>query len=171
VTGARGHRIAVGDLILTRYNDASIPLRNTDDPAAEQSAVRNGQRWLVTRINPDNNRLIARRLDDHTLGAFNNDYVREHITHGYTVTVHSAQGVTADTTHAALSETTTRAMAYVALTRGRDTNTAYLYRRTTEHEYQRESTEQDHVMDRGSGQRGAIAAWDRRQRRTPCDRA
>ena len=67
VTGARGHRIAVGDLILSRHNDASIPLRNTDDPAAEQSPVRNGHRWRVTAINPDNNRLAARRLDDNTL--------------------------------------------------------------------------------------------------------
>ncbi len=87
VTGARGHRIAVGDLILTRHNDASIPLRNNDDHAAEQSPVRNGQRWQVTHINPNNNRLVARRLHDHTLGAFTGDFVREHITLGYAVTV------------------------------------------------------------------------------------
>ena len=155
VTGARGHRIAVGDLILTRHNDASIPLRNTDDPAAEQSPVRNGQRWRVTHINPDNNRLIARRLDDNTLGAFTNDYVREHITYGYAVTVHSAQGVTADTTHAVLSENATRALSYVAMTRGRDTNTAYLYQRVTEHEYQQHSTELGHVMRQGSNQQAA----------------
>jgi hypothetical protein len=49
----------------------------------------------VTALNPDNNRLLARRLGDDTLGAFCNDYVREHITRGYAVTVHSAQGVTA----------------------------------------------------------------------------
>jgi conjugative relaxase-like TrwC/TraI family protein len=30
VTGARGQRIAVGDLIISRQNDVSIPLRNTD---------------------------------------------------------------------------------------------------------------------------------------------
>ena len=155
VTAARGHRIGVGDLILTRRNDASIPLRNTDDPAAENAAVRNGQRWRVTRINPDNNRLIARRLDDNTLGAFSNDYVREHITHGYAVTVHSAQGVTADTAHAVLSENATRALSYVAMTRGRDTNTAYLYQRTTEHEHQQDSTELSHVMHRGSRQHAA----------------
>jgi conjugative relaxase-like TrwC/TraI family protein len=155
VVGARGHRLAVGDLILTRHNDASIPLRNTDDPAAEQSPVRNGQRWQVTTINPDNNRLIARRVDDDTLGAFANDYVREHITHGYALTVHCAQGVTSATTHAVLSEAAARALSYVALTRGRDTNTAYLYQRTTEHEYQQDSTEQDHVMHRGSGQHAA----------------
>ena len=155
VTVARGHRIAVGDLILTRHNDASIPLRNTDDPAAENAGVRNGQRWSVTRINPDNNRVIARRLDDNTLGAFFDDYVREHITYGYAVTVHSAQGVTADTTHAVLSETASRTLSYVAMTRGRDANTIYLYERTTAHEYQQDSTEVGHVMHRGSRQHAA----------------
>jgi hypothetical protein len=155
VTAARGHRIAVGDLILTRHNDASISLRNTDDPAAENAAVRNGQRWRVTRINPDNNRLIARRLDDNTLGAFFDDYVREHITYGYAVTVHSAQGVTADTAHAAMSDKATRTLSYVAMTRGRDANTAYLYERTTEHEYQQDSAEFGHVMHSGSKQHAA----------------
>jgi ATP-dependent exoDNAse (exonuclease V) alpha subunit len=155
VTGARGHRLAVGDLILARHNDASILLRNADDPAAQASTVRNGQRWRVTHINPEKNRVIACRLDDNTLGAFSNDYVREHITHGYAVTVHSAQGVTADTTHAVLSETATRALSYVALTRGRDTNTAYLYQRTTEHEHQQQRTELGRVMHRGSKQQAA----------------
>jgi conjugative relaxase-like TrwC/TraI family protein len=155
VAGARGHRIGVGDLILTRRNDATIPLRNTNDPATEHSSVRNGQRWHVTHINPANNRLIARRLDDHTLGAFTGDYVSEQITLGYAVTVHSAQGVTADTTHAVLSDTATRALSYVALTRGRDSNTAYLYQRTAEHEHQPDSTERGHVMRRGSGQHAA----------------
>jgi conjugative relaxase-like TrwC/TraI family protein len=163
VTGARGHRIAVGDLILTRQNDASIPLRNTDDPAAEQSPVRNGQRWRVTAVNGDNNRLLARRLDDNTLGAFVNDYVREHITHGYAVTVHSAQGVTAETTHAVLSDTSNRTMSYVAMTRGRDANTAYLYQHRTEHELQHDVADPGHVMQRGSGRlagrllRGVVA--------------
>jgi hypothetical protein len=152
VTGARGHRIAVGDLILSRHNDASIPLYNTDDRAAEQSPVRNGQRWRVTRINPDNNRLIARRLDDHTLGAFSSDYVREHITHGYAVTVHSAQGVTADTTHAVLRENTTRSMLYVAMTRGRETNGAHIYETATEQEYGLDPLPVAHAMCRGTAQ-------------------
>ena len=112
--------------------------------------MRNGQRWRVTRINPDNNRLIARRLDDNTLGAFLNDYVREHITHGYAVTVHSAQGVTADTTHAVLSETGTRTLSYVAMTRGRDANTVYLYERTTEHEHGRQQSDRVHTLQRGT---------------------
>jgi conjugative relaxase-like TrwC/TraI family protein len=155
VSGARGHRIAVGDLILTRRNDASIPLRGLDGHAVEDSPVRNGQRWEVTHINPDRNRLIARRLDDKTLGAFANDYVREHITHGYAITVHSAQGVTADTTHAVLSDDASRALAYVAMTRGRDTNTAYISRRTSEHEHQDDGARRAEVAERGTGNQAA----------------
>jgi hypothetical protein len=41
------------------------------------------------------------------------DYLREHITHGYAITVHSAQGATADTTYAVLGENTNRALLYV----------------------------------------------------------
>jgi conjugative relaxase-like TrwC/TraI family protein len=145
VTAARAQRIAVGDLILTRHNDPSIALHNTDDPAAEHAPVRNGQRWSVTAINPANNRLIARRLDDNTLGAFHHDYAREHITYGYAITVHSAQGVTADTTHAVISQTATRALCYVALTRGRHTNTAYLYPSAAEHEYPHTTTDAAHA--------------------------
>ena len=89
--------------------------RRGADPGAQRATAGGSP-----HINPDNNRLAARRLDDNALGAFANDYVREHITHGYAVTVHSAQGVTADTTHAVLSENTTRALSYVAMTRGRD---------------------------------------------------
>jgi conjugative relaxase-like TrwC/TraI family protein len=132
IAGARGHRIAVGDLILTRHNDACVPLRSADNPAAEQSPVRNGQRWQVIQIDTETNQLAARRLDDDTLGVFASEYVREHVTYGYALTVHSAQGVTADTTHAVLSETATRALAYVALTRGREANAAYLYERVCE---------------------------------------
>jgi conjugative relaxase-like TrwC/TraI family protein len=136
VTGARGHRIAVGELILTRRNDTSIPLRNTDNPAAERSPVRNGQRWQVIEINTETNRLAARRLNDNAIGVFADGYVREHITRGHAVTVHSAQGVTADTAHAVLSETATRALTYVAMTRGRESNRAYLYEHAIQHVYQ-----------------------------------
>jgi hypothetical protein len=46
---------------------------------------------------------------------------------GYAVTVHTAQGVTADTCHAVIAESASRALAYVAMSRGRDTNYAYIY--------------------------------------------
>jgi hypothetical protein len=152
VTGSRGHRIAVGDLIISRRNDTTIELRNTNDPAAEQNPVRNGHRWRVSAISLDNNCLAARRLADNTQAVFDGDYVREQITHGYAVTVHSAQGVTADTTHAVLGENTTRSMLYVAMTRGRETNGAYIYETATEQEYGLNPLPGAHVMCRGTAQ-------------------
>jgi ATP-dependent exoDNAse (exonuclease V) alpha subunit len=68
--------------------------------------VRNGNRWRVYAIDRDNNRIAARRLDDGARAAFAGDYLSKHITYGYAVTVHSAQGVTADTTHTVLGENT-----------------------------------------------------------------
>ena len=115
--------------------------------------MRNGHRWQVFAVDTEHNRIAARRLDDGARAAFTGDYLREHITHGYAVTVHSAQGVTADTTHAVLGENTSRNLLYVAMTRGRDTNTAYLYERIAgegEHEHA-QPTPGVHVARRGTG--------------------
>ena len=150
VGGARGHRIAVGDLIISCHNDTTIALRNTTDQAAEPNPVRNGNSWRVAAIDATTNRLAAEHLDDRARVVFEGDYVRQHVTHGYAVTVHSAQGVTADTTHAVLGENTTRSMLYVAITRGRETNTAYIYQRATEQEYGLGPLHGAHVMDRGT---------------------
>jgi ATP-dependent exoDNAse (exonuclease V) beta subunit len=85
------------------------------------------------------------------------DYVGEHLTHGYATTVHSAQGVTADSAHAVLGENTTRSMLYVAMTRARDANTGYLYERATEQEYGPVS-DGPHVLRRGTSQQASQIA-------------
>jgi len=83
--------------------------------------------------------------------------------------VHSAQGVTADTTHAVLGENTTRSLLYVAMTRGRDTNTAYLYERHREQYEYGEQSAGIHALRRGSSRaaaqlfRGILAADDSAQ--------
>jgi ATP-dependent exoDNAse (exonuclease V) alpha subunit len=63
------------------------------------------------------------------------DYVAEHLDLGYAVTAHRAQGLTVDSAHVLVTRTTTRENLYVAMTRGRDTNHAYvaLNEPTTEH--------------------------------------
>jgi ATP-dependent exoDNAse (exonuclease V) alpha subunit len=137
VTAARGHRVGVGDVIISRRNDPTLGVYGATDIDKPADPVRNGNRWHVYAVDPDNDRIAARRLSDGARAAFSGEYLREHITHGYAITVHSAQGVTADTTHAVLGETTSRALLYVALTRGRESNQAYLYERRageTEHE-------------------------------------
>lgn len=173
VTAARGHRIAKGDVIISRRNDPAIPVVEATDittPAADP--VRNGQRWRVLAVDPEKHRIAARRLDDGARTVFSGDYLHQHVTHGYAVTVHSAQGVTAETTHAVLGETTTRSLLYVALTRGRHTNHAYLYERLageTEHEHA-DQQPGVHVARRGTSAeaaqlvRGIIANRDERAR-------
>ncbi|WP_319446943.1 MULTISPECIES: MobF family relaxase [unclassified Mycobacterium] len=135
VSAARGHAIAVGDLILTRRNDPTIELYQSAGRPTPEHVVRNGNRWRVIAVDPPNHGLAAQRLSDGAHATLEGDYLREHVTLGYAATVHTAQGATADTTHAVLGDTTTRNLLYVAMTRGRDTNTAYLYERPTEHEY------------------------------------
>ena len=123
--------IRAGDIIVSRHNDATIDVR----PGAGHrlgdriDQVRNGNRWRVAAVDAATNRIAAERLTDRARVVFGGDYLREHITLGYAVTVHSAQGVTADTAHAVIGEGATRAMAYVAMSRGRDTNQAYIYTR------------------------------------------
>jgi hypothetical protein len=128
---ARDQEVRVGDVIVSRRNDATIPVR----PGAGhrerdgEDQVRNGNRWRITAVDTDTNRVAAERLADHARVVFDADYLREQVTLGYAVTVHSAQGVTADTAHAVIGEGATRSMAYVAMSRGRDGNRAYIYTR------------------------------------------
>lgn len=124
VTGAGGQRIGAGDLIISRRNDPTIGFHESTPNAEVLPSVRNGNRWRVAAIDADTNRVAAERLDDGARVVFHSDYLREHVGLGYAVTVHSAQGVTADTSNAVLGENTSRALFYVAMTRGRHTNTA-----------------------------------------------
>lgn len=160
VGAARGHRIAKGDVILSRRNDPTNPVHDAADFAKAADPVRNGQRWRVYAVDSDHDRIAARRLSDGARVAFTGDYLQEHVTHGYAVTVHSAQGVTADTTHAVLGEHTSRNLLYVALTRGRESNEAYLYERRageTEHEHAEEQPGV-HLARRGTSRQAAHLA-------------
>lgn len=130
LTAARGHRIAVGDLVISRRNDTGISVLHPTEKTQYADPVRNGNRWRVYAIDPENQRVAARRLTDGARTVFTGDYLRDHITQGYAITVHAAQGATADTAHAVLSAGTTRALLYVAMSRGGEANTAYLARQS-----------------------------------------
>jgi conjugative relaxase-like TrwC/TraI family protein len=155
VRGSRDHGIGVGDIIMSRHNDAAIEVH----PGAGHGGgdrvdqVRNGNRWRVAGIDPERNRLAAERVTDKARVVFEGDYVREHVTLGYAATVHSAQGVTTDRCHAIVGEGATRAMLYVAMTRGRDNNCAYIYQRLdgeADHEHNAPvSTPETHRLRRG----------------------
>ena len=136
---ARDQEVRVGDLILSRNNDATVDVRpgphHTRGDRVDQ--VRNGNRWRVAGIDTSRGRIAAERLSDKARAVFERDYVSEHITLGYATTVHSAQGITVGDTdtagvcYAILSEHATRAMAYVAMTRGKDENHAFIYQPIT----------------------------------------
>lgn len=133
VRAARDQTIGLGDLIMTRSNDATIDVDSGPGhrTGARLDQVRNGNRWRVAAIDPASRRIAAERTTDQARAVFEGDYLREHVTLGYAATVHSAQGVTADSAHAILGEGASRAMLYVAMTRGRANNQAYIYQRIT----------------------------------------
>ena len=107
-----------GDVVVTRRNDRTLQLNGGKD------FVKNNDVWTVEKIGADTATL---RHTGHggkiTLGA---DYMAQHTQLGYAATVHRAQGATVDTAHAILDGSTDRAAAYVAATRGRDTNQLYV---------------------------------------------
>jgi hypothetical protein len=140
---------------LTRRNDPTITVQATSAGAGQVDPVRNGQRWRVAAIDAAANRVAAQRLGDGTGAVFEGEYLREHVSLGYAVTVHAAQGVTADTTHAVIGETGTRSLLYVAMTRGRHANTAYLHQRTAESDAAPAVPGGIHVPVRGTGRDAA----------------
>jgi conjugative relaxase-like TrwC/TraI family protein len=130
IKAARDQDIRVGDIIMSRSNDVTIDVRPGAGHHNDRvDQVRNGNRWRVAAIDPDTNRLAAERRTDKARVVFEKSYLTEHVTLGYAATVHSAQGVTADSSYAILGEGSSRAMAYVAMTRGRHNNEAFLYQK------------------------------------------
>ncbi|MEB2529139.1 MobF family relaxase [Kocuria rosea] len=107
-----------GDVVVTRRNDRTLQLNGGRD------FVKNNDVWTVEKIGADTATL---RHTGHggkiTLDA---EYLAQHGQLGYAATVHRAQGATVDTAHAIVDSATDRAAAYVAATRGRETNQLYV---------------------------------------------
>lgn len=126
-------RASAGDLILTRRNDRT--LRH-----GHAGRVRNGDRWQITDVHGDGSVTAQRSDPDVHTDARNADrqqlsgqtvrlpaaYVAEHVDLGYAITAHRAQGLTVDTAYTFASPSMSRENLYVALTRGRATNTVFV---------------------------------------------
>lgn len=112
-------RAAVGDTIITRKNDRRLQ--------AGRGWVRNGDRWTVLDVRADGSLLVRRagaaRGGKVILPA---GYVAEHVDLGYAVTSYRAQSVTVDSAHVLVDASMTRENLYVAMTRGRHSNQAYV---------------------------------------------
>jgi conjugative relaxase-like TrwC/TraI family protein len=100
--------------------DRIVCLRN-----AAKFGVVNGTRATITRIDPTARTVAA--VDDRgvqlTLPAGYLD--AGHVTHGYAITGHKAQGLTCEHTYTLGTETLYREWGYVAMSRGRLTNQLY----------------------------------------------
>ena len=119
VTLDGGASAATGDVVITR--------KNRRDLRSGSAWVQNGNRWIITRVRRDGSVTIRPANRDRggsiVLPA---DYVSEHLDLGYAVTAFRAQGVTVDTSHVLVDPSMTRENLYVAMTRGRDRNYAYV---------------------------------------------
>ena len=110
-----------GDTIVTRENDRRL--------TTGKGWVKNGDRWTVLQTHADGSLTIQRagargRRGRVTLPAA---YGAEHVELGYAITAHRAQGATVDTAHLLVhSSSMTREAFYVAMTRGRLANVAYV---------------------------------------------
>ncbi|WP_404434214.1 relaxase domain-containing protein [Microbacterium lacus] len=114
-----GTHVAVGDTIITRRNDRLL--------RTGKSWVRNGDRWTVVAVH-DNVTMTVRRHGQRWGNGVRLPaaYVQEHVELGYAVTAYRAQGITTDTAHVLVDGATTRENLYVAMTRGRHANVAYV---------------------------------------------
>jgi conjugative relaxase-like TrwC/TraI family protein len=103
-----------------RAGDRIVCLRN-----APKLGVVNGTRATITRIDPTARTVAV--VDDRgvqlTLPAGYLD--AGHLTHGYAITGHKAQGLTCEHTYTLGTETLYREWGYVAMSRGRLTNQLY----------------------------------------------
>jgi conjugative relaxase-like TrwC/TraI family protein len=120
ITLAIDNSASVGDVVITRRNDRTLR-------TSRGGWVKNGDRWRVVDIRRDGSVLVE-RLDPRRCGkaVLPREYVRTYVDLGYAVTAHRAQGITVDTSHVVVTPFTTRENLYVSMSRGRESNIAYV---------------------------------------------
>jgi conjugative relaxase-like TrwC/TraI family protein len=107
-----------GDEVRTRHNDRR--LRTTGG-----SWVANGDTWEVTAVRDDGG-LMARSLSGRGVAHLPPDYLTEHAELAYAGTTETTQGGTVDRSRGLLSDRADRPDVYIAMSRGRETNVAYV---------------------------------------------
>jgi AAA domain len=115
---ADGNQASVGDVIITRSNDRRLRLTATD-------WVKNGDRWTITHVGRGSGLTVRHNQCQRTI-RLPADYVSTSTGLGYATTIHSAQGISADTMHGLLTGQESRQQLYTMLTRGRQANHLYL---------------------------------------------
>jgi conjugative relaxase-like TrwC/TraI family protein len=120
--GLQGTVAGVGDIVQSRKNqwDLAGVLGNRRGPI-------NREQYRVLQTLEDGGLIVTPMSgaagERITLPG---SYVAEHVALGYASTVHSAQGLTVDTSHSVVTGRTGPAALYVGLSRGREANTAHV---------------------------------------------
>jgi hypothetical protein len=107
-----------GDVIVTRQNNRRLSLNRGKD------FVKNNDVWTVAEVHADGS-LTAKHQGHAGTITLPAQYVRENTMLGYAATIHRTQGLTCDTTHALIGSGLSRSLAYVAASRGRESNNLY----------------------------------------------
>ncbi|MGX1886793.1 MobF family relaxase [Streptomyces sp. NPDC055287] len=116
----RGRQHAhVGDIIVTRQNRRRMTVR------AGRDFVKNGDTWTVQHILPTGD-IVVRHTQHSGRIKLPADYLAAQCELGYASTIHRAQGMTVDSSHALASVRSHREGVYVQLTRGARTNRLYV---------------------------------------------
>lgn len=120
----------------------------------------NGDLGTVVNIDPAQRSLTVRLDRDPETRELPGWYLEEgHIDYGYALTGHKAQGVTVGRTFAVIGGNTNREWAYVAMSRGRVANTAYIVCPETV-----EQCTHVYHLSRGDPLEGAVASLQRSDR-------
>jgi hypothetical protein len=111
----------VGDIVQARRNqwDLAGELGNRRGPI-------NREQYRVLETREDGGLIVTPMSGGAERITLPGSYVAEHVALGYASTVHSAQGLTVDTSRAVITSRTGPAALYVGLSRGRDGNTAHV---------------------------------------------
>jgi hypothetical protein len=115
---ADGNAASVGDLIITRRNDRRLRFGATD-------WVKNGDRWTILNLTGAGGLRVRHARNGRTV-TLPAEYVSTATELGYASTVHTAQGVTADTMHGLVIGGESRQQLCTMLTRGRTANHLYV---------------------------------------------
>jgi ATP-dependent exoDNAse (exonuclease V) alpha subunit len=116
IAGREG-RVAVGDRVVMRRNDRKL-------------GVVNGERGTVVGLDAKNRHLEIALRGRHI--RLDREYVEEAVDLGYAITGHAAQGMTCAQTFVLATDGLSKEWAYVALSRGRESNRLYATREAQE---------------------------------------
>jgi Ti-type conjugative transfer relaxase TraA len=109
-----GLELRAGDRVVCLRNDSRL-------------SVVNGLRGQVTHVDVDDREIEMRADDGRSLRLPSQYLDAGHVTHGYAITGHKAQGLTVDRTFVLATPDLYREWGYVALSRGRHDNRLYLH--------------------------------------------